>query len=132
MATDVRDLSEPFEFLDLEHGESISLAINHSEMGQAAIHPKQITPRHIRIHMDQNELNAPPVAGTPITVKVPVLRVHGIRLDAPSPLTYWDISSKRLQANLWPRLKSHEGTTLTVTITGNGVKPTKVYSVEQG
>ena len=81
--------------------------------------------------MQQNGLTEPPTAGTPITVQIPVLRVFGTRLDKPSPLHYWDISSKRLQADLLPRLTIHAGSTLTVTISAMGEKPTKVFSVEQ-
>lgn len=128
----VTDLPEPIEFMDLEHGVSVTLNITRSEMGTTTIHPKVTTPRHIRLHMDQNGLSAPPVAGTPITIRVPVLRVFGTRLDEPSPNTYWDISSKTLQANLFPLLKAHEGSMVTVKITSHGYKPTKRYSVEQG
>ena len=126
------DLSEPYEFLDLEHGVKVVLSIVRGEMGTALIHPTAITPRQVRLHMIQNGLSAPPAAGTPISVRIPVLRVFGTRLDEPSPLSYWDISSKRLQANLMPRLPSQAGGTLTVTITASGYKPTKVYSVDQG
>lgn len=125
-------LSEPIEFLDLEHMHSIALAINSFEQGVVPIHPKQITSRQIRLYMQQNNLTEPPAAGTPITVNIPVLRVFGTRLDAPSPLHYWDISSKRLQADLLPRLTLHAGGTLVVTIKALGEKPTKVFSVEQG
>jgi hypothetical protein len=131
MGNGVGELPEPYEFLDLEHNDSIQLAITSSQLGTAPIHPTAITPRQVRLYMTQNGLTAPPEPGTPITVQIPVLRVFGRRLDQPSPLAYWDISSKRLQANLWPRLKAYEGGTLTVTITANGYKPTKVYSVEQ-
>jgi hypothetical protein len=58
--------------------------------------------------------------------------VFGQRIDKPSPLHYWDISSKRLQADLLPRLQTHQGGVLSVTITATGYKPTKVFSVEQG
>lgn len=126
------DLLEPYEFFDLEHGATMTLSITSSQMGTALIHPTAITPRQVRLHMIQNSLTAPPASGTPISIRIPVLRVFGTRLDEPSPLSYWDISSKRLQANLLPRLNANLGGILTVTITANGYKPTKVYSVEQG
>lgn len=126
------DLPEPYEFLDLEHGNRIQLSIQSFQMGTALIHPTAITPRQIRLYMLQNGLTAPPVAGTPITIRIPVLRVFGQRLDETSPLGYWDISSKRLQANLYTRLQFQGGQPLIVTITSNGYKPTKVYSVEVG
>lgn len=132
MSDGVRELPEPIELLDLEHGNAISLAIDRFEMGQTLIHPTQVTPRHVRLHMQQNNLSAPPPAGTPISVMIPVLRVFGVRTDKPSPLHYWDISSKTLQADLLPRLIANQGGTLAVTLTANGYKPTKRYSVEQG
>lgn len=132
MNNGVQELAEPIELLDLEHGASISLAIDRFQQGTTVIHPTAITPRHVRLHMQQNNLTAPPVAGTPISVQIPVLRVFGTRVDKPSPLHYWDISSKTLQADLLPRLIAHQGGVLTVTLTANGYKPTKRYSVEQG
>jgi hypothetical protein len=126
------DLPEPYEFLDLEHLGSITLNITSYELGTGIIHPTAITPRQVRLYMMQNSLAAPPVAGTPITIRIPVLRVHGQRIDKPSPLSYWDISSKRLQADLLPRLQTRAGGVLSVTITATGYKPTKVFSVEQG
>lgn len=132
LAAVATDLAEPYEFLDLEHGNSITLNITSYELGTALIHPTAITPRQVRLHMMQNGLSAPPAAGTPITVRIPVLRVFGQRIDKPSPLSYWDISSKTLQANLVPRLALRAGGVLSVTLTAQGYKPTKRYSVEQG
>lgn len=126
------ELAEPIELLDLEHGTAISLSIDRFEQGWTLIHPTAITPRHVRLHMQQNGLTAPPVPGTPISVRIPVLRVFGTRLDKPSSLRYWDITSKTLQADLLPRLYAYMGGVLTVTLTANGYKPTKRYSVEQG
>jgi hypothetical protein len=132
IATAPTDLPEPYEFLDLEHAGSITLNITSYEMGTGLVHPTAITPRQIRLYMMQNGLSAPPVAGTPITIRIPIIRVFGQRVDKPSPLHYWDISSKRLQADLLPRLQTRAGGVLSVTITANGYKPTKVFSVEQG
>ena len=42
----VRELPGPYELLDLEHGNSITLSLTRGEMGEVAIHPKNITPRH--------------------------------------------------------------------------------------
>lgn len=126
------DLPEPYEFLDLEHGHRIQLSIQSFQLGTALIHPTAITPRAIRLYMLQNGLTAPPVQGTPISNRIAVLRVFGQRLDKASPLGYWDISSKRLQADLAPRLKFSGGQPLIVTITANGYKPVKLFSVEQG
>lgn len=132
MADGPNVLPEPIEFLDLEHLHSITLALTSYQLGLVLIHPKVITSRQVRLYMQQNGLTEPPTAGTPISVQIPVLRVFGNRLDKPSPLHYWDISSKRLQADLLPRLQVSQGSILTVTITADGEKPTKVFSVEQG
>ena len=126
------DLPEPYEFLDLEHQGSITLNLTSYTLGTGLIHPKEITARHVRLHMMQTGSAEVPIFGTPITIRVPVLRVFGQRIDKPSPLHYWDISSKRLQADLLPRLQTHQGGVLSVTITATGYKPTKVFSVEQG
>jgi hypothetical protein len=126
------DLSEPIELLDLEHQGSITLNITSYELGTTIIHPTAITPRQTRLYMMQNGLSEPPTAGTPISIRIPVLRVFGQRIDKPSPLHYWDISSKRLQADLLPRLQTHAGGVLSVTITADGYKPTKTFSVAQG
>lgn len=126
------ELPEPIELLDLEDGASISLAIDRFELGKVMIHPTEITPRHVRLHMQQFGLTAPPVPGTPISVWIPALRVYGTRTDKPSALHYWDITAKTLQADLKPRLLAYMGGVLTVTLTANGYRPTKRYSVEQG
>jgi hypothetical protein len=132
MGNGVPELPSPMELLDLEHANAITLGIDRYEQGVTTIHPKTITPRDIRIFMQQQGLTAPPVAGTPIFKQIPVLRVYGSRLDKPSPATYWDISSLTLQASLLPLLTANAGRRLTVIITADGVKPTKRYSVEQG
>lgn len=124
-------LPSPFEFLDLEDGHSIVLRIDRGELGLAEIHPKNPSARHLRQHMTANGLTAPPVAGTPITVPIPVLRVFGMRMDDASPLRYWDISSLTLQADLAPRVAAIKMQPLVVTITAHGYKPHKRYTVEQ-
>lgn len=125
-------LPDPYEYLDLENGHSISLVINRAELGLAIIHPRQVTSKHIRDYMNANHLTEPPAAGTPISVPIPVLRVWGQRLDEPSPMTYWDISSKTLQADLGPRVLGAHSQPVVVTITAHGYKPHKRYSVSQG
>lgn len=125
-------LPEPYEYLDLEHGQSIRLEITSFLPGEAVIHPNNPTPRHIRKHMDQQKLTAPPAPGMPISITEPVLRVFGRRLDQPSQMTYWDISSKRLIADLTPILQRSRGTPIAITLQANGHRPSKRYSVETG
>lgn len=123
-------LPEPYEFLDLENNHSIRLSIDRAQLGMAVIHPKTVSQRHLRIYMQHNNLSAPPVAGTPISVPIPVLRVYGQRIDLSSPLKYWDISSKTLTADLLPRVMAGASLPLVIAITAHGEKPHKRYSVE--
>jgi len=123
-------LPSPIELVDLEHDASMKIRIDKYERGTIAIHPKAVSARHLRLHMDQRGLTEPPVAGTPITVDIPALRVYGERLDEFSPAKYWDITSLTLQADLLARLFASQGVSLTVTLTAHGYKPTKRYSVE--
>jgi hypothetical protein len=130
MSNGVPELPAPMELLDLEHANSITLGIDRYEQGLTTIHPKTITPRDVRIFMQQQGLTEPPAAGVPIFKQIPVLRVYGSRVDKPSPSTYWDISSLTLQASLLPILTANAGRRVVVTLTAQGVKPTKRYSVE--
>jgi hypothetical protein len=123
-------LSEPLEFVDLPHGASMMLQIDSFVDGSAVIHPVNPSPRHVRIHMQQQSLSVAPPNGTPIGVEIPVLRLFGRRLDAASSQTYFDVSSKRLRADLLARLTNRDQTPLVVTLTAKGQKPTKRYSVE--
>jgi len=123
-------LAEPMEFLDLMPGESATLRVDMLSQGEAVIHPRNVTNRHLRQHMDQRGLTTPPPAGTPISVEVPVLRLFAARLDKPSPSKYFDVSSKTLSADLLARFNEGRNLPMTISITANGVKPTKRYSVE--
>lgn len=125
------ELPGPYELLDLENGHSIMLTIRSFQSGSMEIHPKSPSPRQVRIMMQQQGLTVPPAPGVPVTVRVPALRVFGVRLDKASPAQYWDITSLRLQNNLLPRLLVAGGNPVTVTITAHGEKPTKQFSVEQ-
>lgn len=122
-------LDEPFEFLDLHHGQTMTLRVDQYQDGTAIIHPVTITPRHIRIHMDQHQLTEPPPHGTPIHNEVPVLRLFGERLDSPSPAPYWDVSSKTLRADLLGRFNAGVMLPIVIELTANGAKPHKRYSV---
>jgi hypothetical protein len=124
------ELAAPMELLDLENANSITLGIDRYDMGFSTIHPKSPTPRDVRIFMQQQNLTEPPLPGQPIFKQIPVLRVYGSRVDKPSPSTYWDISSLTLQASLLPILTANAGRRVVVTLTAQGVKPTKRYSVE--
>jgi hypothetical protein len=118
------------EFLDLAPGASIELRVTGYQDGSTVIHPTTVTSRHIAIHMVQKNLVAPPPAGTPISVEIPVLRLFGERLDQPSPASYWDVSSKTLRADLLMRFLGAGGKEVTLRLTANGAAPRKRYSVE--
>lgn len=130
MSTGLTALPEPMEFLDLAHGHSIQLRIDRYIDGVATIHPTAVTNRHRRIYMDQQGLTEPPARDTPIGLQVPVLRLYGTRLDRESPTKYFDVSAKTLQADLLPRLIAANGSSLVLTITAIGERPTKRFSVE--
>jgi hypothetical protein len=125
-------LSEPMEFIDLEPGVSMTLRVDSFQDGSTLIHPRVPTARHIRQHMQQNALAAPPAAGTPIGVEVPALRLVGERIDAPSPMHYFDVSSKTLRADLLARFTGGLTLPAVLKLTANGQKPKKRYSVEVG
>lgn len=126
------ELAGPMELLDLEHSNSVTLRVDRFEQGLTTIHPKNPTPRDVRIFMEQQGLTAPPPAGQPIYKQIPVLRIFGTRLDKPSPATYWDISALTLQAQLLPMLTANAGRPFVITLTANGYRPTKRYSIEMG
>jgi len=125
-------LDEPYEYLDLSDGASISLRVNRYLDGTAVIHPRVPTPRHVRQHMDQRGLQEAPAPGTPISIETPVLRLWGERLDEPSNARYWDISSKVLRADLLARFYAGLMTPVMLTLTANGYAPRKRYSVQIG
>jgi hypothetical protein len=145
-------LSEPFEYIELPNGNSITLQVTAFEDGSGLIHPAVPTPKHVRQHMTQNVLTEPPTTGTPIGVQVPVIRLFGVRLDKASPSPHWDVSSLTLQAQLLPLLDVQAGSTpttalearrtvtsygkvplltpITLKLTASGARPQKRYSVE--
>jgi hypothetical protein len=151
-ATILPALSAPFEFIDLPHGNSITLQVVAFEDGSGLIHPPNPSPKQVRIYMDQNGMTEPPTSGMPIGINVPVLRLFGARLDKASPSPYWDVSALTLQAQLLPLLDISSGSTpttalearkavqpygkvpllapITIKLTANGAKPQKRYSVE--
>lgn len=122
-------LAEPYEFVDLSHGRTMVLRVTSLEDGSAVIHPRTPSPRHVAQHMAQKGLDAAPAAGTPISIETEVLRLHGQRLDEPSPAPYWDVSSKTLRADLLARSKAGLQTPFILTLTANGAAPYKRYSV---
>ena len=123
-------LPEPYEFVDVDAGHAFQITVTHYLDGSVVIHPRNPSARQIRIMMDQRQMPAPPVPGEPISIEVPALRLYGRRLDEPSAAPYWDVSSKTLRADLLARFTSGLLLPATLTLTANGVRPRKRYSVE--
>lgn len=122
-------LPGPMEFIDLHDGETLDLQVTRWEEGTAVIHPTRITPRHVRIHMDQRQLTTPPAPGEPVANEIPVLRLWGYRLNPAGEFKYWDTSSKTLQADLLARFNHGLALPAVVTLSAHGKAPHKRYSV---
>jgi len=122
-------LDGPMEFLDLEHGHSVTLQVSSFLEGETVIAPRNPTQAQRAQFMQENGMTDPPGVGHPITVTIPVVRLFGTRLDEPDLRPYWDISSKTLIAQLTPQLRAGTHTYRQFTITANGVKPKKRYSL---
>jgi len=105
-----RLLSEPFEFLELADGVSITMAARSFEWGEAVIHPRYV--------------------GAPEEKRIPVLRVHLMPGLKPVGVPYWDLTSKTLQAQLKPLIRSLVETSKEFTITAHGSGPAKRFSLK--
>ena len=125
-------LPEPYEYIDLHPSQSMTLRVHSYQDGTAVIHPVAPTSRHIRIMMTQQQLEAPPVAGTPISIEIPVLRLTADRLDFSTPVHTFDVSSKTLRADLLARFAAGLALPAVLTLTATEPKPRKRYSVSIG
>jgi len=103
-------LSEPFEFLDLKDGVSLTLAISAAEWGEGVIKPRY--------------------PGAPEEKRIPILRLTAKEGYKPVGAPYWDVTSKTLQAQLRPLLPDLISTGKEFTITAHGVAPAKRYSLK--
>jgi hypothetical protein len=124
-------LPEPFEYIDLHHGESMILRITSYEQGEGEIYPTKPSPRQVAAFMREHGLTEPPTPGTPIGVTVPIMRLFGQRLDEQSDAPYWDASSKTLQAALRGYLTRNYGVPVEVKLTAVGAAPYKRYSISR-
>jgi len=102
-------IGEPFELLQLEDGVSVRLAIRSTEWGETVIHPRY--------------------AGAPAEKTIPVLRLHLMPGYKAVGVSYWDVTSKTLQAQLRPLLPGLIETNREFTITAHGSGPAKRFSV---
>jgi hypothetical protein len=103
---------EPFELLELPDKASVAFHVVRYELGEMEIHPRY--------------------PGAPEAKKVQVLRVHVPPEDKPRFPHYWDVTSKRLIAQLTPVLDDIVAKKMLVRVTAAGVRPAKWYSVEWG
>ena len=104
-----RLLSEPFEFLELKDGTSLTLVATGQQWGEAVIHP--LYPR------------------APEEKRIPVLRLSVKPEYKPTGVGYWDITSKTLQAQLRPLLPDLIARGAEFTVTAHGEGPQKRFSL---
>ena len=69
----------------------------------------------------------PKATGQPIDI--PIVRLFVQRLDKPSPVRYYDISSRQVQAQLFGYLQSHTFIGRTFALDAHGYKPSKQFSL---
>lgn len=103
-------LPGPFEYWDLEDGESRTIRVESYREGQAHIEPRY--------------------PGAPRKKIIPIMRLQlqpGFKPHVPN---YWDISSKHLQVALRPYLNRQDLKDLEFVITKFGVPPRARYSLE--
>lgn len=62
-------------------------------------------------------------------IEIPVTRIFIQRLDRPSPVRYYDISSRQVQAQLFGYLQSHTFIGRTFALDAHGYKPSKQFSL---
>jgi len=102
-------LPEPYEYLELKDGTSLTLAVVKQEWGEGVIHPRY--------------------AGAPAEKRIPVLRLTVKLGYKPTGVPYWDITSKTLQAQLRPLLPDLIARGAEFTITAHGEGPQKRFSL---
>ena len=102
-------LPEPFEFLELKDGVSLTMAVTKQEWGEAVIRPRY--------------------PGAPEEKRIPVLRLTVKPGYKPTGVSYWDITSKTLQAQLRPLLPDLISRGAEFTITAHGEGPQKRFSL---
>src|SRR5215472_15572738 len=66
---------------------------------------------------------------TGLATEIPVLRLFIERLDKRSPVRYYDVSSRQVQAQLFGYLQSHTFIGRTFAVDAHGFKPSKQFSL---
>jgi len=105
-------LPEPYEYLELKDGVSLTLAAVKQEWGEALIKPRY--------------------PGAPAEKRIPVLRLTAKEGYKPMGAPYWDITSKTLQAQLRPLLPDLIARGAEFTVTAHGEGPQKRFSLRVG
>lgn len=103
-------LPGPSEIFEPASGQPVELLITGQQVGELTIHPTY--------------------AGAPAQKTIPVLRVFVDPKTKPTGMPYWDITSQTLIAQLRPFLTTFPPTGIRVKVTGQGVAPSKRYTVD--
>jgi len=108
---ELRPLVGPFEILDLADRGSVRLRVVSWERGTMTIKPRY--------------------PGAPAEKEIEVLRVHLAEGVKPYPPSYWDITSKTLEAQMLPLLLERDFPRYEYVITKYGVAPRARFTVER-
>lgn len=101
-------LSDPAELLEIEDGQTVELRVQRGEFDQLFIKPERNKNGEV----------------------VPALRLHVVPGSKQFDPQYWDITSKRLMAQLRPILSAPGVERKTIRVTAHGRKPDKHFTVE--
>lgn len=127
----LKELSPPFEMLDIDPGQTVTMTVLRWEFGLAVIHPrypgappeKEVTILRIWVPVEQKieqlrKLGKIPPGGGPAAA--------GAQLAVPP---YWDIAQRRLQEGLKPLLPAPGGKPVTIEVQKIGLPPRAYFSV---
>ncbi|MDH5199601.1 MAG: hypothetical protein OEW93_01835 [Candidatus Bathyarchaeota archaeon] len=103
-------LAEPYDYLELEDGESLEVRIQGFLEGESVIRPRY--------------------EGAPETKRIPCLRLYAAPGAKPIGAPWWDVTSKTLIARLRPHLKDLAASKGPFTVTAYGSGRRKRFSVE--
>ena len=110
LAEVLRRLQGPYELLDLPDRGSVRLRVTYWERGSIEIHPRY--------------------EGAPASKEVEALRLHLAPGVKPYPPSYYDVTSKTLQAQLLPLLVERGYERYTFVVTKYGVAPRARFTLE--
>lgn len=111
MVERVRRLPGPYEILDLEDRQSVTLRVVSWERGSIIIHPRY--------------------RGAPAEKEIVALRLHLAAGVKPYPPMYYDVTSKTLQAQFMPYLMAADFERYEYVVTKYGVAPKARFTLER-